>query len=314
MLQRYLDSLMSKRRGEVIFILVLVFFPLVVYSNATLGANEKYKIEANQILTLSLSASGRSLFLIEVDSSYTSLSYNFELRNSTDHIITSNSNINSDFTSGYVGYGEYKARFINNNNEILVLKIKSETYHLETNVDINGLSYKNELFCWSFNTNEITEFAHFPIYSLKKRDYFLTFISLGSINYANIWLSYYNPPDNPDWATYIYPMNFDRNLEVGIEIDNNVNWIVIDISSTEDVDVIIFLTPRRLNVVGKFFIGLLATTVGVSLFVFIYLDPLKYRKRKVDGESYDLKKQKYEQHEDLEDTLNEVLTSEKSKD
>ncbi len=109
-------------------------------------------------------------------------------------------------------------------------------------------------------------------------------------------------------------MNFVRNLKVGIEIDNNVNWLVLDISSLEDVDILVIVTPRGLNVVGKFFIGLLAATAGVSLFVFIYIDPLKYRKRKVDGESYDLKKQKYEQHEDLQDTLKEVLTSEKSED
>ena len=303
---------MNKRRGEVIFIILLVFFSLIGYSNETLGAGTKHNIEANQSLTLTLSASGRSLFLIEVDSSYTSLSYDFELRNSTNHIITSSSNIKSKFTTGCIGYGEYRARFINDNDEVLVLKIESETYYLETNGNINGLSYNNELFCWFFNTNEITGLAQFPIYSLKKRDYHLTFISLNSIEYANIWLSYYNPQENPDWSAYLYPMNFDSNLKVGIEIDNNVNWLVIDISSLEDVNVLVILTPRGLNVVGKFFIGLFVTTAGVSLFVFIYLDPLKYRKRKVDGESYDLKKQKYEQHEDLEETLKEVLTSEKS--
>lgn len=301
---------MRKRRVEVFFIILLVCFPSAIFSNKTADASEKFKIEAYQTLTIPLSTSGRSLFLLKVDSSYTSLSYDFEFRNSSNYIITSSSNINSDFTSGYVGYGEYKARFINNNNEVLVLKIKTKTYYLETNGDINGLSYKNELFCWSLNTNEITDLAQFPIYSLKKRDYFLTFISLDTINYANIWLSYYNPQENPDWAAYLSPMNFDRNLEVGIEIDNNANWLVLDISSLEDVDVLVIITPRRLDVVGKFFIGLLAATAGVSLFVFIYLDPLKYRKRKVDGDSYDLKKQKYEQHEDLSSTLKEVLTSE----
>ncbi|MHA1952819.1 MAG: hypothetical protein ACXAAM_07360 [Candidatus Heimdallarchaeaceae archaeon] len=288
----------------------LVFFSSIIQVNRFTEASKKYNIEANQTLTLTLSENARSLFLIEVDSSYTHLSYDFELRNSSNHILVSKTNIGNQFTTGYVGYGEFKASFINDNDEILILKIDFENYVLEINNDINGFSYKDELFCWFFNTNDVIGLRQFPIQSLKNRNYFLTFISLDRITNANLWFSHENPQMNPDWSVYLTPMSFDRNLEVGIEIDSSSNWLVTSISSLEDVDILIVLKIRGLNIVGKIFIGLLVTTVGGSFFVFMYLDPLKYRKRKVQGESYDHKKQKYEQHEDLPSTLKEVLTSE----
>jgi hypothetical protein len=288
---------MNKRRGEVYFIMFLVFFSSIIQVNRFTEASKKYNIEANQTLTLTLSENARSLFLIEVDSSYTHLSYDFELRNSSNHILVSKTNIGNQFTTGYVGYGEFKASFINDNDEILILKIDFENYVLEINNDINGFSYKDELFCWFFNTNDVIGLRQFPIQSLKNRNYFLTFISLDRITNANLWFSHENPQMNPDWSVYLTPMSFDRNLEVGIEIDSSSNWLVTSISSLEDVDILIVLKIRGLNIVGKIFIGLLVTTVGGSFFVFMYLDPLKYRKRKVQGESYDHKKQKYEQHE-----------------
>ncbi|MCG3220441.1 MAG: hypothetical protein H7641_03590 [Candidatus Heimdallarchaeota archaeon] len=303
---------MTKRKGEVVFILLLVFFPSVMYTNSFTEASKKYSIEANQTLTLTLSESSRALFLIEVDSPYTQLNYDFEFRNSSNQIVTSKVNIGNHFTTGYVGHGEFKARFINDNNEVLVLKIDFETYVLETNDDINGYSYKNELFCWFFNTNDVVGLKQFPIQSLKKRNYFLTFISLEEVVNANLWLSYENPQENPDWSTYLTPMSFEKNLKVSIETDSNTNWLVTSISSLENVDILIVLTIRGLSVLGKFLFSFLAATIGVSFFVFMYLDPLKYRKRKVDGKSYDHQKQKYEQQEDLPSSLREVLTSDKS--
>lgn len=303
---------MNKRRGEVYFIIFLVFFSSIIQVNRFTEASKKYSIESNQTLTLTLSENARSLFLIEVDSSYTLLSYDFELRNSSNHVLILKTNIGNQFTTGYLGYGEFKARFINNNDEILILKIDIENYVLETNNDINGFSFKNELFCWSFNANNVVGLNQFPIHSLKKRDYFLTFIALGRVDNANLWLSFYNPQENSEWSSLLTPMSFDKNLKVGITTDRTTNWLVASVTSMEEVEVLIVLTPRGLDVVGKFFIGLLAATAGVSLFVFIYIDPLKYRKRKVDGKSYDHLKQKYEQQEDLPSTLREILTTDKS--
>lgn len=303
---------MNKRRGEVIFIIFLVFLSSIIQVNRFTEASKKYNIGANQTLTLTLSENARSLFLIEVDCSYTDLSYDFEFRNSSSHILISKTNIGNQFTTGYVGVGEFKARFINDNDEILILKIDFENYVLETNNDINGFSYKNELFCWFFNTNDVIGLRQFPIQSLKKRNYFLTFISLDRITNANLWLSHENPQENPDWSVYLTPISFEGNLKIEIETGSSTNWLVTSISSLENVDILIVLKIRGLSLVGKFFIGLLVTTIGISFFVFMYLDPLKYRKRKVEGELYNHQKQRYEQQEDLPSTLREVLTSEKN--
>jgi len=303
---------MNKRRGEVLFVIILVLFSFLISVNTISAAGKKYNIEPNQTLTLTFTQNSRSLFLIELDSSYTNLNYDFELRNSTDHIVTAKSNIDNQFTTGYVDWGEVRARIFNNNEKILVLKIKFEAYDLDLYNEINGYSYENEIFCWSYNTRDVSGFKQFPIQSLKNRDYFLTFIALEDIDQATLWLSFLNPQEYSDWSTYLSPMNFDRNQKVEIKLEKDTNWLVTSVTSTEDANVIIILQLRGLNILGKFFIGLFAATAGVSLFFFVYIDPLKYRKRKVDGESYDHQKQKYEQHEDLSSTLKEVLTSEKN--
>jgi len=237
------------------------------------------------------------------------VNYNFEFKNSLDEVVASRYNVTGNLKMAYIGTGNYTMTITNLKESSLYFSLIKETFPLQTNSETKGYSYKTKLYCWSIDASQ-SNFHQYPIESLNRRDYFMYFISPEKPSTATVWFAYFNPQTNEDWAEYLEPLSIPGNWKIPVEITKDTNWLVVQLGSTGDFNVIIILRiSSEFTLVGKVLVGIASAVVGVVIFVLYYFDPLKFRKRKVRGENYEKYKAQYERVENLQDAVKEVFSS-----
>jgi len=294
------------------FSLLLTFLFLnVLVVSTDVVADKQYEILSGESLILSFSETVFSLMNIEIDNSISNKPFNFELKNQYDIVIASRTNYTHNLVISFVGSGNYTALISNINTETIEVSIIQKSFKLSLNDEIDGFSYKEKIYCWYFNSNEISTYKILPVESLNKGEYFdMYVIALAEDIHSNIWLSNKHPSEGAEWNNYLDPYDYEINSKKLIRLERDVNWIVYDIYESSSYDVLIFLKSTIAGNILITIVGISAGVVGIVIFVLYYHNPVKFRKRKVDGKSYDTTKVNYESPKDVTDTLRELLTSE----
>ena len=300
------------RGKRTITILILLFLISPQISSNTKAA-VSYEIEAysNQIIEFTKDVS--SLFIIEIDNSLSGLKYNIDIKNQLDFLVTSRDNYTENLVITFIGTGTFELTIGNPNNQQVEIYVSIESFKLVVNDEIGGFSYKNKIFCWSFNSGSIINYKIFSIESIKRGYYNLYFSVKEQDISATFWLSDTHPSQDPYWNEYLDSIYMVRNKKVLVDVEETDSWLVTDIFTPGSFEIVVVL---RSTVPGYTFIiivGISAVVIGIIIFVLYYLDPLKYRKRKVEGKDYKSVKSDFEQPEDIEETLADLMTNSKEK-
>ncbi len=300
------------KKEKIIVLLWIFSFINVLVISTDIIADKRFEILSGGSLELNFSEDYFSLMNIEIDNSFSNKPFDFELKNQYGIMIASRFNYSHNLVMSFVGSGDYTAIISNNNTENIELSIIQESFKLNLNDETDGFSYKEKVFCWYFNSNEISTYKILPVESLDKRKYYdMYVISLAEDIHSNVWLSSKHPSEEAEWHYYLDPYDYVINSKKLIRLERDVNWIVYAIFESANYDVLIFLKSTIAGNILITIVGISAGVVGIVIFVLYYHNPLKFRKRKVDGKSYDTTKDNYENPEDASNTLKELLTSEK---
>ena len=300
------------KKEKIIVLLWIFSFINVLVISTDIIADKRFNILSGGSLELNFSEDYFSLMNIEIDNSFSNKPFDFELKNQYGIMIASRFNYSHNLVMSFVGSGDYTAIISNNNTENIELSIIQESFKLNLNDETGGFSYKEKVFCWYFNSNEISTYRILPVESLDKRKYYdMYVISLAEDIHSNVWLSSKHPSEEAEWHYYLDPYDYVINSKKLIRLEKDVNWIVYAIFESANYDVLIFLKSTIAGNILITIVGISAGVVGIVIFVLYYHNPLKFRKRKVDGKSYDTTKDNYENPEDVSNTLKELLTSEK---
>ena len=300
------------KKEKIIVLLWIFSFINVLVISTDIIADKRFNILSGGSLELNFSEDYFSLMNIEIDNSFSNKPFDFELKNQYGIMIASRFNYSHNLVMSFVGSGDYTAIISNNNTENIELSIIQESFKLNLNDETGGFSYKEKVFCWYFNSNEISTYKILPVESLDKRKYYdMYVISLAEDIHSNVWLSSKHPSEEAEWHYYLDPYDYVINSKKLIRLEKDVNWIVYAIFESANYDVLIFLKSTIAGNILITIVGISAGVVGIVIFVLYYHNPLKFRKRKVDGKSYDTTKDNYENPEDVSNTLKELLTSEK---
>lgn len=300
------------KKEKIIVLLWIFSFINVLVISTDIIADKRFEILSGESLELNFSEDYFSLMNIEIDNSFSNKPFDFELKNQYGIMIASRFNYSHNLVMSFVGSGDYTAIISNNNTENIELSIIQESFKLNLNDETGGFSYKEKVFCWYFNSNEISTYKILPVESLDKRKYYdMYVISLAEDIHSNVWLSSKHPSEEAEWHYYLDPYDYVINSKKLIRLEKDVNWIVYAIFESANYDVLIFLKSTIAGNILITIVGISAGVVGIVIFVLYYHNPLKFRKRKVDGKSYDTTKDNYENPEDVSNTLKELLTSEK---
>jgi len=295
------------------FVSLCIFIILLTpsISSRETSAKESYSIEGYSVLTIDFSEELGSIFIIEVDNSISGKTYSVRIRDQYNTLVASRENYTKNSFFAFIGTGAYNLTIENPNSQIVEIALNIESYNLVVNNEIGGYSYKNKIFCWNFISG--TNYTVLSIDTIKRGHYNLYFSSAEKDISANLWFSYYQPSQDPDWNEYLDSLPIIKNDKKLIDLENQELWLVVDVSSLGSHDITIVL---RSTIVGRIWIiviGIAAAVIGVIIFVLYYLDPLKYRKRKVSGTKYESVKHEFEQPEDLGETMSELITKTKKK-
>ena len=298
---------MGRKRGYIL--LVLLCFNLYFVSNTTVEA-KNYTIGAQDSIVFSYQESSESIVMLEFQI-YTSTKYHVEVRNLSNIILSSRYNYTEDLHLAFIKEGQYTVNVTNPNSEEIEISFEKDSFPIVRNSDIDGFSYKNTLYCWSFNSVDESYQAVFPISTVKSKYYELFFIVENADVSSIIRFSYKNPATDADWADNLDSIGYSRNGKTSLKVENEMNWLVTELTTTDNYDVLVILYDSPVfTVVGKVIVGIVATGAAIALFLLVYYNPLKFRKRKVEGESYDKRKTKYETPENLQVKAKELFSEE----
>ena len=296
-------------RKKYSFMLILLCFNFY-FSADTIVAAKNHIIDAQDSLTLTYEESSESVVILEFKN-YEGKKFHAEVKNLSDLILSSRYNITQDLQLAFIKEGHYTVTLINPNNEIIEISVEQVSFQVVRNSDIGGYSCRDDLYCWSFNSVEESYRAIFPINTIKPKYYELFFIVENFDTSGNIWFSYKNPTTESDWADYLDPISYSRNGKVSVKVEDGMSWLVTDLSITSDCNVLVILYDAPVfTTFGKVLVGIAATGAAIALFLLVYNNPLKFRKHKVEGKSYDNVKREYESVEKMPMKIKEVFNEE----
>ncbi len=271
---------------------------------------KNYTIEAHDSITLFYEESSESVIILEFEN-YDSMKFHVEVKNLSNIVLSSRHNYTQDLHLAFIKEGQYTVTITNPNDENIEISAKQVSFPILFNSNTEGYSYKDDLYCWCFNSVEESNRAIFPISTIRPKYYELFFIVENFDASSEIWLSYKNPITESDWATFLNPVSYSRNGKVSVEVEDEMNWLVTELSMTSDYDVLIILYDAPVfTTFGKVLVGIAATGAAIALFLLVYYNPLKFRKRKIEGKSYDNVKSDYESIDKMPMKIKEVFNEE----
>lgn len=298
---------MGRKKYSLMLILLCFNF---YYSTNVIVTAKNYPITATHSIILPYEEEEESVVILDFKS-IDGKKFHVEVTNLSGMILASRYNYTQDLQLAFIKEGRYNVIITNPNNEELTISFERDSFPVVRNSDIGGYSYRDNLYCWSFNSVEETYRAIFPISTIKPKYYELFFIVENSDVSSVIWLSYKNPITESDWATYLDPISYSRNGKVSVKVEEGMNWLVTDLSITSDCNVLVILYDAPVfTTFGKVLVGIAATGAAIALFLLVYYNPLKFRKRKVEGKSYDNVKRDYESIEKMPLKIKEVFGEE----
>lgn len=290
----------------VVFCIFIVLFSPFISNKA--NAEASYQIEGNSNLIIEFSEETGSVFIIEVDNSISEIPYSLDIKDQYDGLVAARTSYTKNLVVTFIGTGSFALTIDNPNTQTLEISISIESFTLTVNDEINGFSHKNKIFCWSFNSGSIIDYKVFPIETLKRGYYNLHFSSAFEDISAILWFSFYHPSYESNWNEYLESMYVIKNQKVLTDLEDQELYLVTDILSPGNHEITIVLRSTIPSNVVIIIVGVSAAVIGAIIFALYFLDPLKYRKREVKGEDYDIIKQNYEQPEDLGETITKLLT------
>ena len=295
---------------KISFLIVLLLCLNIYYITDIAVIAKNYTIAAHDSLVLSFEESSESVVILDIEK-YDLQKIDIEVKNLSGAILCSRYNYTLSLQLAFIKQGLYTVNITNPNDVTTELNFERDSFPVVSNSQTGGYSYKNDLYCWSFNSVDEVYSAILPISSVKAKYYEMYFIVENIDVQANIWLSFKNPLSDIDWSTYLEPVAYSRNGKVSVKVEADMAWLVVDLSLVADYDVLVILYDApAFTVLGKVLVGIASVGVAIVVFLGIYHDPLKFRKRKVDGESYDKIKGDYESTEDMRKKIKEVFDEE----
>ncbi|MHA1482633.1 MAG: hypothetical protein ACTSQA_04245 [Candidatus Heimdallarchaeaceae archaeon] len=296
-------------RKKYFLMLILLCFNFY-YSTDIIVAAKNYTIEALDSIILTYEESSESIVILEFEN-YEGKKFHVEVKNLSDMILSSRYNYTQNLHLAFIKEGQYTVTIINPNDETIEISLEQDSFPISFNSNTAGYSYKDDLYCWSFNSVEESYRAILPISTIKSKYYELLFIVENIDTSGSIWLSYKNPMTESNWAEYLDPISYSRNGKVSVKIEIGMSWLVTDLSITSDCNVLVILYDAPVfTTFGKVLVGIVATGAAIALFILVYYNPLKFRKRKVEGKSYDNVKREYESVEKMPMKIKEVFNEE----
>ena len=296
-------------RKKYTLVLILLCFNFY-YSTDIIVAAKNYTIEAQDSIILTYEESSESIVILEFEN-YEGKKFHAEVKNLSDMILSSRYNYTQNLHLAFIKEGQYTVTITNPNDENIEISLEQDSFPIAFNSNTEGYSYKDDLYCWSFNSVEESYEAIFPISTLNTKYYELYYIVDNFDVSGGIWFSYKNPTTESDWALYLDPISYSRNGKVSVKVEDGMNWLVTDLSLTSDYNVIIILYDAPVfTTFGKTLVGIAATGSAIALFLLVYYNPLKFRRRKVDGKSYDTVKSDYESIDKMPMKIKEVFNVE----
>lgn len=292
------------------FLLLLLLCFNFYYSTDTLVTARNYEIDAQDSIILSYEEASKSVVILEFEN-VNSKKFHVEVKNLSNMVLSSRYNYTQALHLAFIKEGQYTVTIINPNEESIEIRMEQDSFPISFNSDTDGYSYKDDLYCWSFNSVEESNRAIFPISTIRPKYYELFFIVANFDASSDIWLSYKNPRTESDWTTFLNPVGYSRNGKVSVEVEDGMNWLVTELSIANDYDVLIILYDASVfTTFGKILVGITATGAAIALFLLAYYNPLKFRKRKVEGGSYNKVKSDYESTEKMPMKIKEVFSEE----
>ncbi len=292
------------------FIMLLLLCFNFYYSTDIIVTAKNYTIEAQDSIILTYEESSESIVILEFKK-HDSRRFHVEVKNLSNMILSSRYNYTLDLYLAFIKDGQYTVTLTNPNNEKIEISVEQVSFPVERNSNTEGYSYKDDLYCWSFNSVEESYRAIFPISTIKPKYYELFYIVENSDALGEIRLSYKNPTTESDWAMYLNSISYSTNGKASVEVEDGMGWLVTDLSIASDYDVLIILYDALVfTTVGKVLVVIGATGAAIALFLLVYFDPLKFRKRKVEGKSYDTIKSGYESTEKMPLKIKELFSEE----
>lgn len=295
---------------KIYFLMLMLLCFNFYYSTDIMVVAKNYTIEAHDSITLFYEESSESVIILEFEN-YDSMKFHVEVKNLSNIVLSSRHNYTQDLHLAFIKEGQYTVTITNPNDENIEISAKQVSFPILFNSNTEGYSYKDDLYCWSFNSVEESNRAIFPISTIRPKYYELFFIVENFDASSEIWLSYKNPITESDWATFLNPVSYSRNGKVSVEVEDEMNWLVTELSMTSDYDVLIILYDAPVfTTFGKVLVGIAATGAAIALFLLVYYNPLKFRKRKIEGKSYDNVKSDYESIDKMPMKIKEVFNEE----
>jgi len=292
------------------FLVLMLLFANFYSIDTTVVTAKNYPITATHSITLPYEEAEESVVILDFKS-YDGKKFHVEVTNLSGMVLASRYNYTQDLQLAFIKEGRYNVEITNPNNEELTISFERDSFPVVRNSDIGGYSYRDDLYCWSFNSVEETYRAIFPISTIKSKYYELFFIVENIDTSGNIWLSYKNPITESDWAAYLDPISYSRNGKVSVKVEDGMSWLVTDLSITSDCNVLVILYDAPIfTTFGKVLVGIAVTGAAIALFLLSYYNPVKFRKRKVEGKSYDDAKSDYESIEKMPMKIREVFSEE----
>jgi hypothetical protein len=292
------------------FLMIMLLCFNFYYSTDILVTAKNYTIVAQDSITLSFEESSESVVILEFEK-YDRMKFHVEVKDLYNTVLSSRYNYTLDLHLAFIKEGQYTVTITNPNDENIEISVKQDSFPVAFNSNTEGYSYKDDLYCWSFNSVEESNRAIFPISTIRPKYYELFFVVANFDASGDIWLSYKNPTTESDWATFLNPLSYSRNGKASVKVEDGMNWLVTELSITSDYDVLIILYDApAFTTFGKVLVGIAATGAAIALFLLVYYNPLKFRKRKIGGKSYDNLKSDYESTEKMPMKIKEVFSEE----
>jgi len=271
---------------------------------------KNYTIEAQDSIIFTYEESSESIVILEFEN-YEGKKFHAEVKNLSDMILSSRYNYTQDLHLAFIKEGQYTVTITNPNDESIEISLERDSFPVSFNSNTEGYSYKDDLYCWSFNSVEESNRVIFPISTIRPKYYELFFIVANFDATGDIWFSYKNPTTETDWATFLNPLSYSRNGKVSVRVEDGMNWLVTELYITSNYDVLIILYDAPVfTTFGKVLVCIAATGVAIALFLLVYFNPLKFRKRKIEGKSYDNVKSDYESIDKMPIKIKEVFNEE----
>ncbi|MBY8999569.1 MAG: hypothetical protein KGD64_01515 [Candidatus Heimdallarchaeota archaeon] len=294
---------MGRQKYSLLLLLLCFSF---YYSTDVIVAAKNYTIDAQDSIILTYEESSESVVILYCEN-YEGSRFHVEIKNLSNMILASRYNYTQGIHLSFIKEGEYTITLTNPNNEEIEIKVEQNSFPVVMNSNIEGYSHNDDLYCWSFNSVEESYGVIFPISTIKLKYYELFFIVENIDVSSNIWLSYENPITESDWADHLDPISYSKNGKVSVKVEDGMNWLITDLSIASDYDVLVILYDAPVfTTVGKVLVGIAASGAAIALLL-VYYDPLKFRKRKVDGKSYDKIKSDYESTENMSVKVKELF-------